>query len=278
MPRENASEGVSISIVETLRQAVRSLVPHGVYSVLSRSLDASVSIPKLGWKGYLHFRSLFPDRTGFSNHAEPIGIPGYSHPIFVRPGSSDLEEVKYTLIREAYGVWLPPPPVRVIIDAGANIGDTAVWYLNTFPEARVIAIEPDPENFALLEMNCRPYEGRAILVQGALWSKEGILHLQAAQQKDRISVSENPGVGKCRAVSVPVLMRQHNASTIDIFKCDIEGAELEVFSTACDEWLSQTRCLVIETHGKKCLASVVAATSRHGFRNKVYRNLHIFFR
>jgi hypothetical protein len=103
MPREDASEGASISVAETLRQAVRSSVPRGVYSVLSRSLDASVSISKLGWKGYRHFRSLFPDRTGFSNHAEPIVIPGLSHPIFVRPGSSDLAQVRYTLIREEFG-------------------------------------------------------------------------------------------------------------------------------------------------------------------------------
>jgi FkbM family methyltransferase len=245
---------------------------------LSRSLDASVSISKLGWKGYRHFRSLFPDRTGFSNHAEPIVIPGLSHPIFVRPGSSDLAQVRYTLIREEFGVWLPPPPVRVIIDAGANIGDSSIWYLSKFTEARVIAIEPDPDNFALLEMNCRPYAERTNLVQGALWSKEGTVNLQAAQQKDAISVSAKPGVGVCRAVSVPFLMRHYNVSTIDIFKCDIEGAELEVFSSGCDEWLCQTRCLVVETHGNECLASVEAATRRHGFRNKVYRTLHIFHR
>ena len=184
----------------------------------------------------------------------------------------------YTAIRQAYATWLPDPPIGVVVDAGANMGDTAAWYLSRFPEARVIAVEPDPENFELLKVNCKPYGDRAALVQAALWSSETTLLLRPAAEKDGTSVSAQTGVGECRGISVPVLMREHGVTAIDILKCDIEGAELEVFSDGCDEWLSRTRCVVIETHGEACLQAVIAATRRQRFVHRAYRNLHFFHR
>jgi len=44
----------------------------------------------------------------------------------------------------------------LIIDAGANVGYSSVYFLSNFPNCRVIAIEPDGDNFASLQKNLAP--------------------------------------------------------------------------------------------------------------------------
>lgn len=41
----------------------------------------------------------------------------------------------------------------LIIDAGANIGASAVYFAYSFPKAQVVAIEPEQSNFDLLKAN-----------------------------------------------------------------------------------------------------------------------------
>lgn len=60
---------------------------------------------------------------------------------------------------------------RVIVDAGANIGLTAVYFANQFPAARILALEPESSNYALLCKNTAAYP------QAALWSSTATLDL-----------------------------------------------------------------------------------------------------
>jgi len=202
------------------------------------------------------------------------------HPIWIRPGTSDVDEVIYSVLRQAYNRYLPRLPVQTILDAGANLGDTAAWYLSKFPESRVLAIEPDPENFRLLQRNTMPYGKRAELVPAALWSQPGQLSLRSSGRAspDAVSVCAAVGQTTCTATSVSELMKKYGLTEIDIFKCDIEGAEKEVFSGTANSWLNCIRCLVIETHGRECLETVLSAVSSKGFSHFMYRNLHFFVR
>jgi 16S rRNA C1402 N4-methylase RsmH len=61
--------------------------------------------------------------------------------------------------------------VQLIVDCGANVGYSSAFFLTQFPKAHVIAIEPDPDNFSLLEKNLAPYKGRFRAIQSAIWSK-----------------------------------------------------------------------------------------------------------
>src|SRR5271154_4320144 len=73
----------------------------------------------------------------------------------------------------------------------------------------------------------------------------------------------NLGDLTCEAVSVSALLKLVNADTIDIFKCDIEGAEIDLFRDQCDDWLPRVRSMVIETHSEDAYAVVRAACSWH---------------
>jgi hypothetical protein len=79
-------------------------------------------------------------------------------PLSSRPGSDDpwvLREV-FT-----YRDVLPPKEVRwpkLIFDLGADIGASMALLAETFPEARVVGVEPDPENVALCRRKRRAVE------------------------------------------------------------------------------------------------------------------------
>jgi len=269
---------MTLTVSDQLRRFLRSIAPRNAYLALSESLDALYGVSRLGWNGYRHLRSLMSGGGVSGQRLEAVTPSTLAHPIYIRPGSSDAQEIVHTAVRQVYAHWLPRRPVEVVVDAGAYIGDTTAWYLTRFPEARVIAVEPDPENFELLQTNCKPYGERANLVQAALWSKETTLHLQAASKRDAVTVSDGGGHFACRGVSLTTLMQMYDLAAIDLLKCDIEGAEVEVFSEGCDEWLSRTRCMVVETHGDICLQVVNRAARRHGFSHRPFRFLHFFHR
>ena len=43
----------------------------------------------------------------------------------------------------------------LIIDCGAHIGISTLYFKKLYPQAKVIAFEPNPETFKLLELNVR---------------------------------------------------------------------------------------------------------------------------
>ena len=63
------------------------------------------------------------------------------------------------------------PAPRVVVDAGANIGLSTVFFANKFPQAKIVAIEPEPSNFAMLRDNVAPYPN-VTPVQAALWKED----------------------------------------------------------------------------------------------------------
>lgn len=86
-----------------------------------------------------------------------LHLPGLSHPVHVRPGTPDAGMFFQAVVREAFSRHHPAGPIRCIVDAGANVGDAAVWYLARYPAATLVAVEPDPDNVALLRQNLAPW-------------------------------------------------------------------------------------------------------------------------
>jgi FkbM family methyltransferase len=257
------------------------MTPLSLYRVGAQFLDSCYIIRNMGLVGYLKLRPLLRESQVSSNGPVAIRVGGISHPVYVRPGTTDAAQIVHSCIRRIYGQFLPTGPVRFIIDAGANIGDSTVWYLNRFPEATVVAIEPDPENFPMLEKNCRPYGDRAILIQAALWhNDEDVLRMVDSTMAIAKSVSKGAGVDgtDCRCISVASLLKLSSSGQIDILKCDIEGAELELFANGSKEWLPRVRNIAIELHTPECRQTVFSVTSSLGFSNLRYRELYVFAR
>jgi len=140
-------------------------------------------------------------------------------------------------------------PVRVIADAGANIGDETLRFRHFHPDARIIAIEPDPGNFDILSANVSSDPGIELLRNG-LWSHDCGLRVLAGDSAEGFRVEEaDDGLQPpdVQAISIPSIMARFSLATIDILKMDIEGSEFQVFSSpGVESWIGKVKALIFE--------------------------------
>ena len=166
-------------------------------------------------------------------------------------------------------VPLDSDPV-VIVDGGAYAGFTTLLFANRFPQAEIIAVEPDEENARLFRKNLDPYRN-VRLVQGAIWKSRA--HVEIKNPDDwswAFSVSEVPTTTKRSVAGITMadLIEKAGGRRINLLKLDIEGAEREVFSGGSLDWLELVDALVIEIHDcfvAGCSDAVNAAMKQYGF-------------
>ena len=265
--------------IDAVRRAIRTVLPTPFYARAAEALDLFWGLLRLRPKTYFALRACYPDRAS-SQQLVRFRLPTLQHPFYLRAGTSDAAEVVHSVVRETYGVFVPQGRIKVIVDAGANIGDTTAWFLSRFKDAMVVGIEPDPENFALLKRNCLPYGSRAILRQAALWPSRTRLNLVRSDSWAGTEVTDagEAGTYACDTISIASLLDDYNIENIDILKCDIEGAETRVFAEGSETWLPRVRCVTIELHGREATRTVHTAARRHGFLHAVHRDTHVFWK
>jgi len=141
----------------------------------------------------------------------------------------------------------------LIIDAGANIGASALFFAKSYPNSFVFAIEPDEMNFHLLSTNTSKLNG--FNFHGAISSEDGELSLIDPGNSDwgfrteKIEPNGIAGTKKVRSIC-PASVFHHPAvagSKPFIFKIDIEGAEEDLFSKNI-EWMKDFPLIIVELH------------------------------
>lgn len=211
-----------------------------------------------GWRGLIIYWKV---RTRMTRS---VSLPGIKHPFRLRPQRADGISFREIFLRRLYDLPLPKTlQPQVIIDGGANIGLTSIFFANRYPNARIISVEPDENNFIVLSDNVRPYP-RITPVKSAIWHKKEQIHVVDKGYGDRGFMIEKNATGTVlEAQSLSDLLQAHNITQIDILKLDIEGSEKEVFSENYDTWLPYTRCLIIELHDRM----------KHGCSHAVFKAL-----
>jgi len=146
---------------------------------------------------------------------------------------------------------------NLIIDCGANAGYATLFFLNKFPRANILAIEPEYSNFKICERNLSFYKKRVKCINSAVWSSRTGLVISRnpygngfdwAFQVNEAG-SEEPDL---YSVDIDSLIHEAGSNVIDLLKIDIEGAESEIFNTKYSKWLSKTKNLMIELHNESC--------------------------
>lgn len=147
-----------------------------------------------------------------------------------------------------------PAPGDLIIDAGANIGLFSLLIARREPRCRILAFEPFEENYQYLHLNLAsagcsqvqhfPYalarhSGHSTIDDGGKRSQDHRLRADDTPDVDKPSV---------RTCSLSEIFELAGQDVIDMFKCDIEGSERELFAGAGSEQLSKIRRLAIEYH------------------------------
>ena len=212
---------------------------------------------------------------------------------FYRPGTSDewvLDQV-FRQHQYAFDQWPSSNEIfalierrrvenkrPLIVDAGANIGASVVYFASKIPSARIVAIEPAADNFDLLKRNTSGLDVEP--------------HLAALGAAGRVR-SVDPGLGpwgyrtertQDETGSVPVLsVNQIYASHArDAFplmvKVDIEGDEKDLFAHDT-EWVRQTPIIFVEPHDwmlpKQSTISNFLALMTSGDRDILVQNENI---
>jgi len=210
---------------------------------------------------------------GWTQH---LSIRDYPHPFYFRHGTTDKYIIADVLLDAQYQCLMNLARVRTILDIGGNIGTTSVLLLNAYPNARLLALEPDPGNFAVLQRNIAPYGARAVAMRKALWHRREPLAIERGSFRDGGAwsfqvKSTGDATSEVDGITLPELMREYSLDSIDILKIDIEGAERYVFETSITSCLRQVKLIAIELHDDpsreaflRCVSPLTGHLSRHG--------------
>lgn len=135
----------------------------------------------------------------------------------------------------------------VILDLGAYIGLSAIYFRIHFPDALIICVEPSPDNFEVLQRNIAPYD--IIPIHAAVWGENtplGIYEVFDGDWGTRISSHVN---GNIKPITINDIVKQFDIPRIDLLKMDIEGSERNVF-TQNTEWINLVDCCAVELHDR----------------------------
>jgi FkbM family methyltransferase len=157
-----------------------------------------------------------------------------------------------------------------ILDCGANIGMSVLYFKKLYPAAKIVAFEPDPKIFDVLQNNIQAFDIRDVtLVPKGVWASNG-----------RLRFVDDPVLGlgghivqddaNSQGFEISVIrLRDYLGERVDFLKLDIEGAECEVLEDCADQ-LSNIGKIFIEYHSfvdrPQCLGRLLSILADAGFR------------
>lgn len=147
-------------------------------------------------------------------------------------------------IRRRYEEILAAGRKPIVVDAGANIGASALEFDRLFPRAQIVSIEPDPNNCAILRKNLG-HRPNHVILEAAIGSEAGFVSLSGndlgwAVQTERAD----------RGVPIVTVDDAFAASGGDdplLVKIDIEGFEQDLFARNLD-WIKKPYAIYVEPH------------------------------
>jgi FkbM family methyltransferase len=212
-----------------------------------------------------------------AGNTSPIQIQVRGVGMGLRPGSTDLATLQKIFGEQEYAIPIACAP-QVIIDGGANVGYSSLYFAHRYPQAKIIAVEPHPENFLLLTDNVK-LRSQIIPLQAAVWYDDvpiGLWDPEEGHWGFRVSEERTQGGElEIQGRSIDSIMRQHGVDRVDILKLDIEGSEKEVFEHA-DAWIDDIGIIVAELHDRYrmgCARAVYKATDGFAYEEKIGENI-----
>lgn len=167
----------------------------------------------------------------------------------LRANTSDIPTFEQIFIRGDYDIKIDFEP-QLIIDGGAYIGLSAVYFMNRFPNAIIVAVEPSKSNFEMLKRNTYNYKNIKLYNAG-LWSEIRTLSIKdegLGEWGFLVKEIKNKTDDLVDGITIDEILNKSGFSLIDILKLDIEGSEVELFSKNYDNWLGKVKLLLIELH------------------------------
>lgn len=164
--------------------------------------------------------------------------------------------------------FLPSRSNPYIIDGGANIGLASAYFSYLFPDAKILAFEPDPDIFTVFKENIQSLGLHNVSpIEKGIWDENTILKF-LPDGSDGGKIIDSTDHRKHKEVSVCTL-RPYLQQPVDFLKLDIEGAEYKVL---CDieDLLPNVENIFVEYHSfigkKQVLKDILDILQKAGFR------------
>lgn len=156
----------------------------------------------------------------------------------------------------------------LIIDCGANMGVSVLFFATQYPNARIIAFEPEEEIFEVLEKNIKSYNLSNVEIhKKAVWDSETTLQFftDHGMGGSLANVFHNQDPTNVKTVRLADYLHE----SVDFLKLDIEGAEYTVLKD-CEQYLKNVDHIFVEYHSfvdqEQHLEDVLQLLKKNGFR------------
>jgi FkbM family methyltransferase len=190
-------------------------------------------------------------------------------PLRAVDGPSFVSSYKDIFRREIYR-FNARGPAPHIIDCGANIGLSVIYFKRLYPASRITAFEADDRVFEVLSDNARSFAlDDVTLCNRAVWHEDtDVTFFTEGADAGRV-VSPGADGAQLRKVKAVRLRSYLAGETVDLLKIDIEGAETVVLKD-CADLLSNVERLFVEYHSfedrPQTLQDLLSVLSGAGFR------------
>ncbi len=136
----------------------------------------------------------------------------------------------------------------IILDCGANIGMSCIYFKSIYPNATIIAFEPDEHLIEVLNKNITQNNFTNVtLHQAAVWIEDGFISFDSKGSEASHIDNSGSGTNLVKTIKLSNLLQAYD--NIDFLKMDIEGAEFEVVKD-CVPYLNKVSNFFLEYHGK----------------------------
>lgn len=188
----------------------------------------------------------------------------FNKSLFFYSASELLHGLKEIFIEHIYKQELSEKPY--IIDCGANIGMSVIYMKQLFPQAEILAFEPDEKNFDLLTRNIASFGYTGVdLHKEAVWNENTTLSFSSeSSMGSKIELHHTANTKEVKAVRLKDFLNRE----VDFLKIDIEGAEYSVLTDIVDS-LQNVKNMFLEYHGtfdqNRELVKMINIVSEAGF-------------
>lgn len=206
-------------------------------------------------------------------NGQPVNVRLYGFKINANSPQTLLILIKEIFIDQVYKFESKNPAPK-IIDAGANVGISVLYFKSLYPEAKIIAFEPNPEAFAYLYSNIKQNGLRDVqAVNACLSDQSGKAKFYFSPKANIINGSLYPETGisymqEVEAVRLSDYLRHDAVALVKIY---VEGAERLVLRDLENSgMMSQSGQYLLEYHSGAGLPDIydalTASFRQNGFK------------
>jgi FkbM family methyltransferase len=215
--------------------------------------------------------------------------------VTLRPGQSDMLCMRQVFVGREYDLSTMPAvqarvdaalkriiaggQIPIIIDGGANVGAASIWYAQCYPQATIVAVEPEDSNYEVLVDNVRSWPN-VVTVKAALGGERGHAVVKAADLGWAAQTTRSDA--GIQLITIEDCVTLVPGGHCFIVKIDIEGFEQDLFA-ANTNWITEAAVVAIEPHdwmmpGKFTSKNFMQAMAAHEFELFILGENLIFVR